>query len=189
MGQKNLEYPTDPRTRPYGGTLYRTRAARATPRPITHSKTMHLVLRSPVERSVWRLTTPKNRQAIREVIQRCTKKYRVRILSHAINYNHVHFHIQLRHCQEYLGFIRALTAGIAMAVTGWGRGNPKPKDAKRFWEGRPFTSVVATVAYFQRLQKYIQLNQLEGYGQSRESARAILKLCEAEPWRFTENTS
>lgn len=168
---KKAALTPSPATKPYGGAYYRTRAGRAVPRHLSQSRSMHLVLRSPLARSNWRLTTTKNRRLIAAVITKCARSYGVNILSYAINYNHLHFHIRLRKRQEYFAFIRALTAGIAMAVTGWGRGNPKPPGSKRFWEGRPFTSIVATLRYFRRLQDYIKINQLEGCGHSRVSAR------------------
>lgn len=189
MHKKAQKMQPDPRIKPYGGVYYNTRAARALARPVTTSKSMHLVLRSGVAKGAWRLTTARNRPAITAIIRKCARNYSVRIVSYAINVNHLHVHLRLRRQSSYLGFIRALTAGIAMAVTGWGRGKPKPAGSRRFWQGRPFTSIVATLRYFRNLQRYIQINQLEGCGSSRIDAHLTIAMYEDALWRVARKAS
>ena len=89
--------------------------------------------------------------------------------------NHLHLHIKLSHRYSYTPFIRAVTAAIAMAVTGASRWRPLAELCDgRFWDFRPFTRVVTGFKDHLGLKKYIELNQLEGAGLNREQARHIL---------------
>lgn len=89
--------------------------------------------------------------------------------------NHLHLQIKLTSRDAYKAFIRAITAAIAMAVTGASRWKPLKQDARgRFWDYRPFTRIVVGIREFINLQNYIEINQLEGLGYSRIEARIIV---------------
>lgn len=156
----------------YGGDLLKTRKGRSRPRPLDTRCTMHLVLRSTRARGAWSFRLPTNEKRIKELVQRFSKKYAVRVLSIANVGNHLHFHIRLTNRHLYRPFIRALTAAIAMAVTGASRW--KPLDG-RFWDYRPFTRIVKSFRAFLNLRDYIWINQLEGRGVSRAEAYWIVK--------------
>ena len=72
--------------------------------------------------------------------------------------NHIHLHIQLKDLHGYNPFIRAITAAIAMAVSGVSRWK---KSTGPFWDLRPFTHIVATKVGLQRLSRYMKINELE----------------------------
>lgn len=133
---------------------------------------MHLVLRASCARGGWSFRQPKNFQAINRLLQKFAQKYSVRIHSHAINFNHLHVHLQLANLAAYKPFIRALTAAIAMAVTKCSRW--KPAKGK-FWDRRPFTRIAYGAPAFKRLSKYIRINQLEGEGWGRGTAELAVK--------------
>ncbi|MDZ4678706.1 MAG: transposase [Oligoflexia bacterium] len=160
----------------YGGELLKTRKGRSQPRPLDTRNTMHLVLRSSKATGEWSFKKTKNEIKIREIVSKFSTKYGVRILSLANVGNHLHFQIKLSNRFAYKPFIRAITAAIAMGVTGTSRWNKLKKEAKdRFWDYRPFTRVVQSFRAFLNLRDYIQINQLEGLGTSRVEARFILE--------------
>lgn len=71
-----------------------------------------------------------------------------------------------------------------MACTGvsrWNRAKTNAKQkAKKFWDQRPFTRAVRGAKYFQTLNDYIWINQLEGRGQKRILARFFVELTNAK---------
>jgi len=160
----------------YGGELLKTREGRQGPRPLATRSTMHLVLRSSKAKGDWSFKRPRHEAKIREISKRFSVKYGVKILSLANVGNHLHFHIKLSNRHLYRPFIRALTAAIAMAVTGTSRWNPLKKTAKdRFWDHRPFTKFVESFKALLNLRDYIRINQLEGCGYKRSEARFFVK--------------
>ncbi|MGE0633953.1 MAG: hypothetical protein AB7O96_16180, partial [Pseudobdellovibrionaceae bacterium] len=94
----------------------------------------------------------------------------------------LHFQIRLSNRHTYKPFIRALTAAIAMAVTGASRWKPLKKEPKdRFWDYRPFTRVVQSFKAYLNLRDYIQINQIEGFGYKKHEARFIFELNKLSP--------
>jgi REP element-mobilizing transposase RayT len=161
----------------YGGELMTTRKGRAAPRPLSTKDTMHLVLRSSKARGPWSFRQQKNAQKIRALTAKFAAKYGVKVL-HAANVgNHLHFHVKLGNRHTYTPFIRALTAAIAMAVTGASRWAPLKKSAKdRFWDYRPFTRIVQSYRALLNLRDYLFINQLEGQNRGRAEARVLVGL-------------
>ncbi|MGE0634783.1 MAG: transposase [Pseudobdellovibrionaceae bacterium] len=161
----------------YGGELLKTRKGRAHGRPLDTKNTMHLVLRSSKAKGGWSFKKAKNEKKIRDLVQKFSNKYGVRVLSLANVGNHLHFQIKLSSRHTYKPFIRALTAAVAMAVTGASRWNPLKREPKdRFWDYRPFTRVVQSFKAYLNLRDYIQINQIEGFGYRKHEARFIFKL-------------
>jgi REP element-mobilizing transposase RayT len=170
-------------TKSYGGELLKTRKGRSSGRPLDTKNTMHLVLRSSKARGKWSFKAQGNAKAIKQIIQKFSLKYGVKVLSLANVGNHLHFQIKLTNRHTYKPFIRAITAAIRMAVTGVGKGNP---SKERFWDYRPFTRVVQGYRAFLTLRDYIHINQLEGQGARREEARFLVKLGD---WGIASNSS
>ncbi len=162
----NTKYPADPTA--YGGTLLKTRRGRARPRPLSKKHSMHLVLRSSKATGPWSFKKPKNNAAIRAILAKFTRKYSIRIVELAIVGNHLHLQMQLRKCESYKHFIRAVSAAIAMAVTKSSRWQPLKQ---KFWDHRPFTRIARGLRAFKILRNYVQLNQLEALGNTRMEAR------------------
>ena len=169
MRQKKL-FGTESKS--YGGVLLKTRKGRAGPRPLDTKHTMHLVLRSSKAIGPWSFKAKRHAVRIREISERFAAKHGVKILSMANVGNHLHFHIKLENRFTYRPFIRAVTAAIAMAVTGASRWKPLKREAKdRFWDYRPYTRVIQGFRAFLNVRDYVKVNQLEGCGYTKEEAR------------------
>lgn len=156
----------------YGGDLLKTRKGRKRGRPLDTKNSMHMVLRSSQAKGPWSFRAGGNSRKIAQILRRFGSKYSVKILSVANVGNHLHLHLQLGHRYGYKPFIRAVTAAIAMAITGISRWN---KLKIKFWDLRPFSRVVIGRRAWQYLTKYIRLNQLEGMGYSREAAKDVMR--------------
>ena len=171
----------------YGGSLLKTRAGRRHGRPLSTKETMHLTLRSSKARGSWSFLKGQNPAKIKAIVKKFADRYHVQVISLANVGNHLHMQIKLGHRQGYKPFIRAITASIAMAVTGmcrWrDRGSlmehheleTKQISNYKFWDYRPFTRVVQGFRSVLTLKDYIRINQLEGAGRSREHAVMIVK--------------
>lgn len=161
-----------PESKSYGGTLRNKRSGRGA-RPISTRESMHLVLRSSLAQGDWSFRRKSNAQKISAILNKFSKKYRVRLLSVANVGNHLHLHLQLTRRNSYKPFIRAITAAISMAITGVNRWS-KNRSKIRFWDYRPFTRVVRGFRSALALNDYVALNRLEGVGNTRVAARFIL---------------
>ena len=177
MKQLKLLKPT---AKSYGGELLKTRKGRSTGRPLSTKDSMHLVLRSTKARGDWSFKKQGNEKKIRGIVEKFSVKYGVKVLSLGNVGNHLHFHIKLTHRAGYKPFIRAVTAAIAMAVTGTSRWTSKNQTKNgggkrlKFWDYRPFTRVVQSFRAFLTLKDYIEVNQLEGLGVDRIDARFLI---------------
>lgn len=157
----------------YGGTLMTKRKGRLGPRPIATRHTMHLVLRSTKAKGELSFLASKNKRVVEAIVSKFAKKYGVQINKFANVGNHLHLWFKLGNRHAYKPFIRALTAAIAMAVTGrsrWNRG-----DGTRFWDRRPFSRIIdCGFRAVQTISDYLRINQLEGSGFARDVARIIV---------------
>jgi REP element-mobilizing transposase RayT len=153
----------------YGGELRNKRKGRLGPRPLAVRSTMHLVLRSSKAVGPWSFL--KHHKKINAIVDKFALKYGVKILSLADVGNHLHLHIKLSNRFTYRAFIRAITAAIAMAVTGASRWK---KVKEKFWDYRPFTRVVIGFRAFLNMRDYIRINQMEGQGFDRTYARLVV---------------
>lgn len=157
----------------YGGELRKTRKGRRSGRPLSVRDTMHLVLRSSKAKGDWSFRSPKNEAEIKRILKKFSGKYGVKILSLANVGNHLHFQIKLSNRHVWRPFIRAITAAIAMAVTGKNRW--RQENRGRFWDYRPFTRVVRSWQACLMLKDYIKINRLEGQGYTKHIARWIAR--------------
>ena len=163
----------------FGGTLFKKRKGRAHPRPLYTRYTMHLVLRSQKAKGEWSFKRAKNETQIKDLVKKFAERHGVRILTMANVGNHLHFQMKLSNRYTYPRFIRALSAAIAMKITGcnrWSRKKYKEKfgEKLKFWDYRPFTRIIQSYRALLRLRDYIAINQLEGLGYAREKARFIV---------------
>ncbi len=155
----------------FGGSLMTTRRGRQGRRPLATKSTMHMVLRSTKAVGDWSFRKPKHAAKITGIINKFAAKYGVKVLSLANVGNHLHLHLKLSKRQTYKPFVRAITAAIAMAVTGASRWQ---KAKAKFWDYRPYTRIVEGLKAFLTLKDYIEINQWEGQGYSRERARLFI---------------
>lgn len=159
----------------HGGDHRNKRAGRGA-RPLDTRNSMHLVLRS--TRAVGKHSFARHRQKVCAIVEKFALKYGIKVISLANVGNHLHFQIKLGNRHAYRPFIRAVTAAIAMAVTGVSRWK---KSEGPFWDQRPFTRVVIGRRAFLTLKNYIEINRLEGQGYDRELARMILDHTRGRP--------
>lgn len=166
----------------YGGDLLKTRNGRLRGRPLATRHTMHLVLRSTKAVGPWSFKRPNNEMKILKIVNKFALKHGVGIQSMSNAGNHLHLQIKLEHRLSYKPFIRAITAAIAMAVTGASRWKPLKKSANdRFWDCRPFTRIAIGRSAFLNLRNYIKLNALESFGYSRKQGRVLITRLKATP--------
>ena len=160
----------------YGGELLKKRAARRSGRPLTTKNTIHLVLRSSRATGKWSFKHSHHEKMITEIISTFARIHRIQLISLANVGNHLHLQIQLSQIHTYRKFIRAVTASIAMKITGASRWRPKESlGLKKFWDYRPFTRIVKSYSAYLTLRDYITINQLEGCGYRRDEARFFAK--------------
>ena len=162
----------------YGGDHLKTRLGRSTPRPLSMGRTMHFVLKSTKATGPWSFRTKK--ALIEAILEKFAQKHGVDLLNTAVQGNHLHLNLQVSAVRGYKRFIRAVTAAIAMAVTGASRWNPL---GIRFWDRRPFSRIVLTPSDEITVQNYVELNKLEASGLSRTEARRLLSQKVAEESR------
>lgn len=156
----------------YGGELLKTRKGRASGRPLSTKATMHLVLRS--SKAKGRMSFRHFRKEITQILNKFSAKHSVKIVSFANVGSHLHLQIKLANRFTYRPFIRAVTSAIAMKVAGrnrWTVSSKNDEDKEKFWDLRPFTRVIESLKAFLTLRDYIEINQLEGFGYTRDDAR------------------
>jgi REP element-mobilizing transposase RayT len=129
---------------------------------------MHLVLRSSHAKGAWSLRRPKNFQETEKILQAFAQKHGVVLKKRVIHLNHIHLHVLLSSSRGYKRFIRAVSAAIAMRVTGMSRWN---RLKIRFWDRRPFSRIVVGGREELALKDYLEINELETLGCSRQEAR------------------
>lgn len=155
----------------YGGELLKTREGRSKARPLDTKNTMHLVLRSSQANGKWSFKREKHKNRILKIIYKFSSKYGIKILAFANVGNHLHLHIKLSNRYTYAPFIRATTASIAMAITGTSRWC---QNSEKFWDYRPFTRAVKGLKAVLRLKDYLKINELEGFGYTKNQARFLV---------------
>lgn len=184
----------------YGGELQKRRAGRAHGRPLSTRETMHLVLRSTKAKGAWSFLRGRNDATVRAIISKFADRYGVRVVSMANVGNHLHLQIKLASRFTYFPFIRAVTGGIAMAITGssrWSKESAQRPELSRrevskradesicekaggsrekFWDRRPFTRIVRSFVAYKNLKNYVRINALESLGFSKAEARQMLEV-------------
>ena len=156
----------------YGGVLRSARRGRQGARKLSTQHSMHMVLRSTKAKATWSFALPKNRQKIAQIITKHAKRNFITIISLANVGNHLHLHIKLQHRAGYKAFVRAVTGAIALTVMGASKTQAQVQAHKdRFWDYRPFTTIITSFRHFLSMQDYMQINRLEGLGFVRTNAR------------------
>jgi REP element-mobilizing transposase RayT len=175
MPQKPKQQDFFPKkSKSYGGKLLNKYKNRLSGRPLSTSKSMHLILRSSKAIGDKSFKTTENSKEIKRLVDHFSKKNGIYIHSLANVGNHLHFHLKITNRTGYYRFIRALTAAIAMFVSGRNRWTAT-KDKQKFWDYRPFTRIVVGLKDFVGMQDYIQFNQLEGLGLARAHAKFLIQ--------------
>ncbi|MCM2323189.1 MAG: hypothetical protein NDJ90_07985 [Oligoflexia bacterium] len=166
------------RTRPlaHGGDV--TRGKRKTARPFDHKQALHVVLRSSKARGERSLLHPRHCNHVRALTKRLEERWGVTVYRYANVGNHLHLLVRARTRPAWQGFIRELSGGIAMLVTGARKGQGLPREkaglprgigvadsAQRgFWDELVFTRIVAYGRDFAGVARYVCTNLWEGAG-------------------------
>jgi REP element-mobilizing transposase RayT len=163
-----------------GGSLRNFRAGRVA-RSISVKFSMHVVLRSLLARGQWSFVRRGTRQLIQEILDKHAGKSGVELISSGNAGNHLHLRIRVKSKSQYFQFVRAICGEIALKIKRLPRKDLGARELEgliktNFWASRPFTAIVSTMNYARRLVDYILVNQMEGGGVSRESARKAVKL-------------
>ena len=142
----------------FGGSLHKNK--RKTQRPLSTSKVHHLVLKA--ENLQFRfpgvsLTKAKNK--IDKSIHHFAAKYNIKILSNSVNYNHTHSAIRFTNRQDYMRFIRAVTADVVRVLS-----QHFSIDLKGLFNVLPYTKIVEYGRQLNSLLNYIQINIFESEG-------------------------
>ena len=164
----------------HGSDIHRTRYGRAQKRFISDWQSMNVTLRSSQARGDWSFRTPKNFQAVNSLTRKFAERFKVQVLRLSNNHNHLHYHLRFPSKKAYVKFIRALTAALAIAITGVTRWTKAL--AKKFWDRRPYTRVIETLHQYATYENYLDLNDLEAEGFPRPVARWMLKMRDWAKW-------
>lgn len=155
----------------FGGSLTTKRAHR-TARPLSTKHPIHLVLRSSRATGEFSFWNKANKQIINHALKKQANKWGVKVISCANVGNHLHIMLKLSNRFSFNNFIRALTGSIALQITKWNKNLGSNDDS--FWDFRPYTRIVAGVRAWLTMKDYMLINQIEGLGGTRFSAKMIL---------------
>jgi REP element-mobilizing transposase RayT len=116
---------------------------------------------------------PRHCKHIYALLERLKKRWNVSVYRYANVGNHLHLLIRARSRSDWQGFIRELSGGIAMIVTGAKKGNALKRtntlgvaeSAQRgFWDHLVFTRIVVFGRDFKSVAEYVSKNLWEGLG-------------------------
>lgn len=141
------------------GGAYLKKSHAKTKRPIATKRSMHLVMRSSLAKGDRSLL--KHAKAIRNVIQRQSRRFDVRIYRLANAANHLHFVVLPSSRAGFNGFLRSISGLIARIVLGAEKGTAK---RLQFWDQRPFTRILEWGKEYQGVLRYLVQNSLEAFG-------------------------
>jgi REP element-mobilizing transposase RayT len=146
-------------------------------RPIATKRAMHLVLKSSQAVGRQSFLSKQHSTFVGELVQRLSQQWNVRIFQFSNNGNHLHLLIQARDRRGFQAFVRTLSALVARRVTGARKGC---KLKGPFWDGLPFTRIIAWGRAFALAKNYVLQNILEAAGKVPYHPRTS-----AVPWRLT----
>ena len=141
-------------------------------RPLALKSHTHFVLKSTMAVGEWSFSRHKNK--INHILKHFAKKHHIGLVSYANAGNHLHLDLEISTRAQYQKFIRAISASIVMAVTGYSRWNKAPQGFQ-FWDARPFSRIVSSWREISNLKQYILKNQWEGIGKPIQLARLLAK--------------
>ena len=161
---KQLSLPgftTTTKTKAHGGEL--AKGKRKAARPFDPKQSLHVVLRATKAQGELSLLHPKHCNQINALLRKLQKRWGISVYRYANVGNHIHMLLRARSRKDWQGFIRALTGGIAMFVTGAKKGKALHKG-KKFWDHLVFTRIVNFGKDFQNVGRYVLTNLWEGSG-------------------------
>jgi REP element-mobilizing transposase RayT len=157
--------------REHGGET--TKGKRKIRRPFDSKQALHVVLRSSRARGQYSMLHPRYRIRIQHLVNRLKRRWNISVYSYANVGNHIHLLLRARSRSNWQGFIRELSGGIAMMVSGARKGNAlnqirtsdNPGLSKRtFWDHLVYTRIVSFGRDFKNVTRYVSINLWEGMG-------------------------
>lgn len=133
----------------FGGALLEGK--RKTVRPLTSKKPIHIVIRSIKARGSHSFAN--NRKRLDQELQRCSKKWGIKVYSRVWVWDHLHAIIKIPNRTLYKNWIRELNSAIVRSL-----------KAKDFFELRPYTRVIEWGQHLLQAQSYLELNEMETFG-------------------------
>ena len=130
-------------------------------RPIHTKKPMHLTMRSESAKGRLSLGLPRHRNFIERKVREYAVKWGIRIYTFSNNSNHLHMVIRAGTRVGFQNFLRALSAQVALFVTGAKKGAAL---GKRFWDLLAFTRVPGWGRAYAVVRDYVEMNQQEAVG-------------------------
>jgi REP element-mobilizing transposase RayT len=143
----------------HGGSL--GKGKRKAARPFSAKRAIHVVLRSSKARGKWSLASEENVLRVRKTTENLAKRWNIRIHEYGNAGNHLHLLVRAKSRSEFSNFLRLLAGQLAMLVTGARKG---VRLSGGFWDQLAYTKLVSWGRQFERVQKYVFTNLLEGWG-------------------------
>ena len=150
-----------------------TKGKRKTARPFDPKQALHVVLRSTKARGELSLLHPRHCNHILNFVDRLKIRWGIAVYRYANVGNHLHLLVRAKSRADWQGFIRELSGGIAMIVTGARKGNALerskaaglPESAKRaFWDHLVYSRIVSWGRDFTGVARYVCTNLWEAVG-------------------------
>ena len=145
MKQMKFSFFNNDYKKGFGGSLLVGK--RKEKRPLTTKSPIHLILKSDLK-SIFK-PTDKN---LENILRRTAEEFNVKLYDLAINWSHIHFLIKIKDKKDYVKFIRALTARLAL------------KFGKKLFTLRPFTRILSWGRDFRNVLNYVLKNQRQAQG-------------------------
>jgi hypothetical protein len=148
----------------HGGEL--SRGKRKTYRPIDPKQALHVVLRSSRARGKLSMLHPDHCDAIETFTRQVAFRRGITLYRYANVGNHLHLLVRAPSRIAWQRFLRELSGGIAILVTGARKGSAlKRNETQRgFWDHLAFTRIVSFGRDFERLARYFIKNIFEAAG-------------------------
>lgn len=154
----------------FGGSLLEGK--RKAQRPLATKNPIHLILKSCVK-SVF---SPHNK-SLESLIRNQAKKFGVKVYDMAINWSHIHMVIKIECREDYIKFIRSLTAILAQKIR-----QARP-HLKEIFTLRPYTRILEWGKDFKNALSYQILNQMEAWGLIKRDKKKVRLIKRKKPRR------
>jgi REP element-mobilizing transposase RayT len=148
----------------HGGDLGKGR--RKSRRPIDPKQALHVVLRSSRAQGEHSMLRSKNCNSIHRFTEDLALKWGVKLYRYANVGNHIHLLIKVPSRAVWRRFLRELTGGIAIIVTGAKKGSALARNetGRGFWDHLAFTRIVHFGRDFAGVARYVIKNLFEAAG-------------------------
>jgi REP element-mobilizing transposase RayT len=148
----------------HGGDLAQGKRKRA--RAIDPKQALHVVMRSSIARGELSMLKRNHSHHIHVLLEKLSKRWGVRVYRYANVGNHLHLLIKVPSRAIWQRFLRELTGGIAIIVTGAKKGSAliKNLNGRGFWDGLAFTRIVSFGRDFAGVGRYLIKNLFEAAG-------------------------